>query len=154
MEFEHVLVPPNHAAWVMRRIDQNRTSFKSNCSLNFVEIRLECAGCQRHSHNHATRHFDIGNIAVVTRLQNNHFVTRMNYGQHDSEQSLCSTCCDRDFRLCIVVMLIELINFLRNSFTQWQDAWHGWVLIKIIFHGLCHRIDQSGVTFKVRESLA
>ena len=43
LQLQHVLVPPDHATWVMRGIDQNSASFGRDSSLNFVEIGFECA---------------------------------------------------------------------------------------------------------------
>ena len=68
LQAQHFSARPHGGTGVMRAVDQDSSGFAVDSGADFVKVRPEGAGRERHAHHFATSQLDIGHIAVVTRL--------------------------------------------------------------------------------------
>ena len=150
----HVLAAPDHAAGVVRGVDQEGAGARADGGADAVKVGPEAARGQGHAHHAATCQLDVGHVAVVAGFEHDDFVTRVHDGQDDRQDGLRCPGGDGDFSVGVVTAAIQSFDFGGHGFAQRGHAGHGRVLVEAFAHGVVHQLGQARVTRKVRKALA
>ena len=154
LQGQHVCAAPDGGAWVVRAIDQDGSGARRQCCGYLAKVGAKGAWGEGHAHHHATGEFDVGDVAVVAGLQDDHFVTRVHDGQQGGDDRLGGTRGDGDFGVGVVGSRMQRFNFCRHGLAQRRYPGHGWVLVVARLHGLGDAVNQRGITAEIRKALA
>ena len=153
LEPSHVGIRQGHAARVVRRVDQDCPGAGGDRSCDRIPVDAKCVG-HRDADRDATGQLDIGQVAVVGRLDHDDFVARAHDRQDRGEDGLCGAGGDRDFGIRIVVMAVERGDLGADGLSQRRNAGHRRVLIEALAHRARHRVDQCRIAVKIGKALS
>ncbi len=153
-QLAHVFLAPDRAGRVVRRVDQDHARARRDRGREAVERNAEVRRVERDRHRLAAGQFDRRQIAVVARLQHDHFVARMDRAQDRGQQRLCRAGGHRDFAVGVVGAAIELADLVRDGLAQLRHAGHRRVLVQAALHRARDRVDDLRIAVEVRKALA
>jgi hypothetical protein len=93
-------------------------------------------------------------IAVVGRLDDDHFIARMDRAQDRCQKRLRRACRHRDFGRGVVAASVQACYLLGDRLTQRRDACHRRVLVVAFAHRVGHGIDDARIAIEIRKTLA
>ena len=137
----------------MRRVCDDGAGFWRDGGGDFVEVGAKGAGRQGRANRHAAGQLDVGHVAVVTRLQHDDFVTRMDDRQNGGDDRLGRPGRNGNFAGSAVFPAMQPPYFCRNGVAQHWHAGHGRVLVQALLHGVGHHVDQMRITVEIGKAL-
>ena len=138
----------------MRGVDDDGAGLGCDGLSNFGHVRPKGARREGHAYHHATGKLNVGDVAVVAGLQHHHLITRVHHSQYGRQDGLRGPSGDGDVLRWVVAVAVQGLNFVGHPLTQRGNARHGRVLVQALGHGLAYGLQEFGVAFKVRKTLA
>ena len=158
LQLQHVRLAPHGGAGVVRAVDHQGACFGADGGGYPIEIRPECARLERYTHGGTTGQFDIRYVAVITRVQHNHFVAAPYNRQDGTDDGLGGAGGNRDLGRGVVVAppkgSMPGAQFGANGIAQQRYTGHRRVLVQAALHRIRYRIDQGRVAVEIGETLA
>jgi len=154
LQGQHFIACPDHAAGVVRGVDQDGAGTWTDGGADAVKVGPEAARGQGYAHHAATGQLDVGHIAVVAGFEHDDFVPGVYDGQDDGQNGLRCPGGDGDFSVGVVAAAVQSFDFGGHGFAQRGHAGHGRVLVEAFAHRVAHQLGQARLTRKVRKALA
>ncbi|MEY3475557.1 MAG: transporter heme permease [Pseudomonadota bacterium] len=153
LQAQHVFARPDGGARVVRRVDQDGAGARRDGGCNLVEVRPERAGNQRHAHRGAAGQIAVGDVAVVARLEHDHFVARAHHGKDGGDDRLGGARGDGDLGVRVVAFAVKRLDLAADRLAQHRHAGHWRVLVQALEHGVGDGVDQARIALEVGEAL-
>ena len=143
----------HRAAGVVGRIQDHHAGLRAQGLVEGLPVNPESRPLKGDRDRNAPVDFHIGLVAVVGRLEDDHFVPRAYRRGNGRKDGLGSPGRHRDLGVGVVGRPVEGFRFGRNGLPQREDARHGGVLVISRLQRFLVQAQQFGVYPEIREAL-
>ena len=141
------------AGRIVRRVHDEHARARRDRVGQALPVDRETGALKRHANGARLLQFDRRHIAVVGRIENNHFITGTDRRRDRREDGLGGTRGNRDLGIGIGRAPIERFRLFRHLLTQRRNADSGRVLIASVGHRARQRLAQRHRRFEIRKPL-
>ena len=144
----------NLAGRIVRRIDDNGAGAGVESSCKLVRIEAPLVTAQRHIVRSKSRHHHVGHIAVIDRLEDDHFVARIGQSQDRGENRFGGAGGDQNLGLPIDLLTVKTLRMACHRFAQDRHADARRILVQLDLNRFHSRSQNFRRTIEVRRALA
>ncbi|MNI23995.1 hypothetical protein D3C73_776000 [compost metagenome] len=150
----HVRFVQHRAGRVVRGVDHQQAGARGDRRTHAVPVDGEGLRIQRHVHRRGTGQLDRRFVAVVGRVEHDHFLTGTHHGVDGVEDRLGGAAGDGDLGVRIDLRAVQVQRLLCDGLAQRCHAGHRRVLVQAGGHRLGGFVDQTLRRGEIREPLA
>ena len=153
-ELAHVGLVKHRTRRVVRRVGHDHPRLRGDRIAHLLPIRRKGFGIERHVHRARTGEVDRRLVAVVARIEHDHFLARAHHGVDGVEDRFGGTAADGDFRVRIGTYAVAALGLVGDRLPQPRCAHHHRVLVGALAHRPVKRVDQPLGHREVGKALA
>ena len=143
----------HRAGGIVRGVDDDHACTRRHRIAHTLPIDIEIGQMQGHVHGLGALQFDGRLVAVIGRVEDDHFVACAHDGGDGREQRFGGARSDRDLTLGADPAPVKALGLERNLLAQRRNADARCVLVAPFAHGPLHRFTQAHRRFVVGEAL-
>ena len=149
-----VLRPQDGARRVVRRVEQDHPCPGGDPATDFIPVDMIVGEPKIDPYRYGAIDLDIGDIAVVGRFEDNHFVAGPKHGGQSGIDGIGAAGGDGDLGSWIDLGAVQAGNLFRQHFPQTGQPVHVDVLVIPFAHGLIDQGDQFFAHREIGEALS